>query len=163
MWQIRTPEHSCVHTIYAVYTQQLAQMVSGRLLGSAGNLLATAPNRAATFIQTRATLYAANWCSYLSPLHLHTDTHTNTQTHTHTHTHARTHARTHTYTHTYIYIYINTCANIRTRDGEIIEWVGSCRYLGQFFISGPKPNFTEHLTPLWGQLAVVPLTRLQFL
>ena len=32
----------------------------------------------------------------------------------------------------------NTCANIITRDGKIIEWVGSCRYLGLFFISGPK-------------------------
>ena len=35
-------------------------------------------------------------------------------------------------------IYKNTCANITTRDGKIIEWVGSCRYLGIFFISGQK-------------------------
>ena len=34
--------------------------------------------------------------------------------------------------------YKNTCANITTRDGKIIERVGSCRYLGLFFISGPK-------------------------
>ena len=34
--------------------------------------------------------------------------------------------------------YENTCANIITRAGKIIEWVGSCRYLGLFFISGPK-------------------------
>ena len=34
--------------------------------------------------------------------------------------------------------YKNTCANITTRDGKLIEWVGSCRYLGLFFISGPK-------------------------
>ena len=31
--------------------------------------------------------------------------------------------------------YKNTCTNITTRDGKIIEWVGSCRYLGLFFIS----------------------------
>ena len=34
--------------------------------------------------------------------------------------------------------YKNTCDNISTRDGKIIEWLGACRYLGIFFISGPK-------------------------
>ena len=34
--------------------------------------------------------------------------------------------------------YKNTCAHIITRDGKIIEWVGSCRYLDLFFYLGTK-------------------------
>ena len=36
--------------------------------------------------------------------------------------------------------YKNTYANIITRDGKIIEWVGTCRYIGLLFIWGPKLN-----------------------
>ena len=68
--------------------------------------------------------------------------------------------------------YKNTCANITTMDCKIIEWVGSCRYLGLFFISGPKlkinndnvkTKFYRAFNSIMGKLTVMPLTRLQFI
>ena len=57
-----------------------------------------------------------------------------------------------------------TCADLTTLDGDLLAWVGICRYLGVYFrvlerlnavLTTVKLVFTAHLTPFTVVLVVV--------